>query len=229
MYEPEPYTNQTVNQILQNLNLDIVFVGGATVELYVTNSTLVPEVRPTEDVDVLVELITYSDYTSLDERLLGLGFSNDVESGVLCRYRYQGLIVDIMPTQSAALGFSNKWYPDGFKNAIEIKLDDRSNVRIFSLPFFIATKWEAFKSRGKNSYRTSKDFEDLVYLFENVEDFDDKIREAPEKLLQYFTEEFKVIIDSDEFEEGLYCHITGGYSGFDAGYIIARLKSAFGF
>jgi len=47
-----------------------------------------------------------------------MGFENDIESNILCRYKVQGIIVDVMPTGENVLGFSNKWYPEGFKKAI---------------------------------------------------------------------------------------------------------------
>jgi hypothetical protein len=118
----------------------------------------------------VVELASYKGYAELDERLRNLGFNNDIESGVICRYTIQGVIVDVMPTDPFIIGFSNRWYAEGFENAIQYVLDEQTTVQIFSLPYFVASKWEAFKGRGKNDYRTSKDFEDLVYVFENVDD-----------------------------------------------------------
>ena len=52
--------------------------------------------------------------------------------------------------------------PISIATAIEIELDADTSVKIFDLPYFVASRWEAFKGRGKNDYRTSKDFEDLV-------------------------------------------------------------------
>lgn len=67
-----------------------------------------------------------------------------------------------MPTEPKVIGFSNDWYPEGFEQAMDMYLDDQTTIRCFSLPYFLASKWEAFKGRGKNDYRTSKDFEDIV-------------------------------------------------------------------
>jgi hypothetical protein len=36
------------------------------------------------------------------------------------------------------------------------------------------------------------------------------------------------VINNEDFEEGLYAHLAGGYGGIDANYIKARLKSALG-
>ena len=47
---------KAVGQALKDLKQDYVFVGGATVALYATDSELATEVRPTDDVDVIVGL-----------------------------------------------------------------------------------------------------------------------------------------------------------------------------
>ena len=49
-----------------------------------------------------------------------MGFENDTESKVICRYKIQGIIVDIMPTGKDVLNFTNRWYIDGFKESIII-------------------------------------------------------------------------------------------------------------
>lgn len=219
---------KAVNQVLKGLDHDFVFVGGATVSLYATDSALASEVRPTDDVDVVVELAGYRGYSGLDEKLREIGFANDVTSKVICRYRLKGLIVDVMPTTPDIIGFSNMWYPEAFDNSIEVALDDETTIKCFSLPYFLASKWEAFKSRGANDYRTSKDFEDIVYVLENVDDFEEQMAVAPEHLKAYFHDSFKEIIHTDAFEEGLYAHLSGGYSGVDANYIVIRLQKAFG-
>jgi hypothetical protein len=38
--------------------------------------------------------------------------------------------------------------------------------------------------------------------------------------------EFVDLIKRDDFEEGLYAHLTGGYGGIDANYIRLRLQTA---
>ncbi|MFI5139303.1 MAG: hypothetical protein ACHQIM_15890 [Sphingobacteriales bacterium] len=217
---------KVVHQLLAGLNQDYAFVGGATVSLYATNPALAEEVRPTDDVDVVVELATYTGYAALDEKLRSLGFQNDVPSGVICRYKVQGIIVDVMPTHPEAIGFSNKWYPEGFENAIEYSLDAATTIKIFTLPYFIASKWEAFKGRGNNNYRTSQDFEDLVYIWGNADALEEHLRAAPEHLRAYLHNELVKVIYKDDFEEGVYSHLTGGYGGIDANYIRIRLETA---
>jgi hypothetical protein len=46
----------------------VVFVGGSIVGLLITNPAA-PDVRPTDDVDVIVEIATYGQYAELQEKL----------------------------------------------------------------------------------------------------------------------------------------------------------------
>jgi hypothetical protein len=97
-------------QHLGDLLDEVVFVGGATVELWVTDPAA-PEFRLTEDVDVVVEVTTQQDYYRLEDRLRNLGFENDQKSGVICRFKRpeSGLLLDVMPTEASILGFENRW------------------------------------------------------------------------------------------------------------------------
>lgn len=195
---------KAVANILNQLNEEFVFVGGATVSLYGDASKA--EARPTEDVDVIIELASYTGYAELDENLRKLGFENDIESGVLCRYKVQGVIVDVMPTDASVIGFSNRWYADGFKFAKTIQLDELP-VKIFTLPFFIASKIEAFKSRGQNNYLFSSDFEDIVYVLENNSNIASLILESPKDVQQYLKQCFTNFLKDVEFEEGVSAHL----------------------
>lgn len=195
---------KAVAQLLKALQREVVFVGGATVSLYADAAA--GEARPTDDVDVVIELASYNSYAALDEQLRKAGFVNDVESGVICRYRIQGIMVDIMPTEPEVIGFSNKWYPDGFKQAIKRQLDD-VEIKIFSLPYFIASKLEAFTSRGKSDYRFSSDFEDIVFVLENNSVAGDLLLNAPGPVLDYLRQEFTAMLKDSNLEEGLHAHL----------------------
>jgi len=156
---------KAVYDALEEVAKDVIFIGGATVSLYADRPA--GEVRPTDDVDILIELLDYKGYAAIEDKLRAKGFVNDVESGVICRYLVRGFIVDVMPTAEEILGFSNKWYSKGFAHSTEVMIDKEYIIRIFEPAYFIATKLEAFKNRGENDGRTSSDFEDIIYVLNN--------------------------------------------------------------
>ncbi|MDX2173614.1 MAG: nucleotidyl transferase AbiEii/AbiGii toxin family protein [Bacteroidota bacterium] len=199
---------KTVHNNLADLKDKVVFVGGATVSLYADRQTL--EVRPTDDVDVIIELINYNERAKLEEKLRSIGFQHDMESTVVCRFKIQGIIVDIMPTTPDSIGFSNKWYPEGFKNAIEYKIDDNNIVKILSSPYFIATKLEAFKGRGGGDGRTSQDFEDIVYVLENRQIIWEDLNNTKGEIRNYLINEFKFLKDNVNLFEWIDCHVEYG-------------------
>jgi hypothetical protein len=57
---------------------EVVFVGGATVTLWITDPGA-PPVRPTKDVDVVVEVATRSAFHDFEARLRHRGFAEDRE------------------------------------------------------------------------------------------------------------------------------------------------------
>ena len=62
------------------MNVRFVFLGGAVVPLLVDHPTLM-EFRPTKDVDVIVELISYPEFSAFEERLRAAGFKHDTSEG----------------------------------------------------------------------------------------------------------------------------------------------------
>ena len=98
---------------------NVVFLGGAATGLLLTDAAA-PEVRPTDDVDVIVAVSSHADYYRLEETLRGLGFTHVRE--VICRWNVAGVLVDVMPTDEAILGFSNRWYPGALETAVEHSL-----------------------------------------------------------------------------------------------------------
>ena len=80
---------------------------GATVELWISDPAA-PEFRPTDDIDVIVEVGGREDYREIEEELQRIGFRHDQASGVVCRFRDRNseLILDVMPTDALDLNRS---------------------------------------------------------------------------------------------------------------------------
>ncbi|WP_176113003.1 nucleotidyl transferase AbiEii/AbiGii toxin family protein [Sediminibacterium ginsengisoli] len=211
-----------MKESLGDLKDKVVFVGGATVGLYTDKSSA--EARPTDDIDVVIELWSHSEYAAIDERLRDMGFVNDQASGIVCRYIIRDIIVDVMPTHNDVLGFSNRWYPKGFATAIDYDLG-QSSIRIFSPQYFIATKLEAFKSRGNNDGRTSTDFEDIIFVLENNTRIWEDMEAGDDEVRTYLKKTFRELLDKPHFGEWIDSH--AGYGSPPATYFIINQLRAF--
>ena len=62
---------------LDALRVDYAFTGGSIVGLLLDNPELTP-MRPTDDVDVIVEVLSRKSYSNFEDRLRARGFVNDI-------------------------------------------------------------------------------------------------------------------------------------------------------
>lgn len=202
---------KVVYTALGELAKDVVFVGGATVALYADRPA--GEVRPTDDVDVLFEVLNYTAYAVLEAQLRSKGFEHDTASDVICRHMINGIIVDVMPTEESILGFSNKWYKEGFENSMTRLVEENYPIRLFQPVYFLASKLEAFKNRGGNEGRFSTDFEDIVYLLNNRSVIWDELHQAPENVKQYLKKEILALLENEYIEEWVSVHLDYNEQG----------------
>lgn len=190
----------------------VVFVGGATISLYLSDPGT-SEPRPTDDVDCVVEAASRAKYGELEERLRRLGFQHKVGEGEpICRWRFSGIIVDVMPADSKILGFENRWYPDGMANAVKATLPDGQEIAIFSLPYLTASKVEAFLGRGREDFQSSVDLEDIIALVDGCADFQQQIEQAPGNVRSYLAKHFKKWLADDRFLDVLPGQVPGPLS-----------------
>ncbi len=194
-----------IAQQLGALRSGFVFTGGAVVGLLLTDS-IAPDVRPTDDVDVIIAIARYSDYAQLQEELRKIGFKNTID-GPICRFTFHGLIVDIMPSEPDILGFSNRWYNYAIASAVESKLPDGTVIRHVSAPAFIATKLDAFTGRGKGDYALSHDIEDIIALLDGRPEITTEIANAHPEVQNYIAKSFADFIKDQDFLDSLAMHL----------------------
>jgi hypothetical protein len=196
---------KAVHRALGELAGDFFFIGGAAVSLYTDRKS--SELRPTDDIDILIELKKYDEFTKIEEKLRSKGFENDIDSRVICRYKVQGITVDVMPTSENVLGFTNKWYDEGTQNGTSTRLDENVEIRIFTSVYFLASKFEAFKNRGRNDGRQSSDFEDIVYILNNRSVIWEEIKQADHSVKNYLINEMDLLLKNKYLDEWIGCHL----------------------
>lgn len=181
---------------------EVVFVRGCTTSLFITDEAA-PEVRPTFDVDVIAEIRSYADYATFSERLRAIGFREDTSKGApLCRWVIDEKKLDVMPLEERILGFTNQWYRSAMDTAKEIELEPGLRIRVVTAPFFVATKLEAFRGRGRGDYTSSHDLEDLLTVIDGREAIVAEIASASEVRI-YIAEQFRIFLETRAFVEAL--------------------------
>lgn len=193
---------------LGELNTDVAYVGGATVSLYVP-VVETPYARPTDDVDVVIELATYGDYSQLLNRLTAKGFTQSHSDEVICRFRLQGFIVDIMSTEDIGMGSPNRWYAAGFRTAIGYAINANLTIRILSPAYFLATKLEAYFSRGQQDPYASKDLEDIIFLIDHCLNLHDSIGSSVQSLRTYLGRSARQLRQHRNLTDVILGHISG--------------------
>lgn len=133
---------------LEEIRDDFVFLGGCTTGLLITDP-IFPDVRYTLDVDCIVDVISLRQYHQLENKLTKKGFKKSLLEDVICRWFYDDIILDVMPTDENILGFGNCWYKKAIAASVIYNLTDNIDIKMVTAPYFLATKLEAFKSRGE--------------------------------------------------------------------------------
>jgi hypothetical protein len=177
-------------EVLGPLLGEVVFVGGATVHLWLTEPGA-PPARATEDVDVISEVATRAAYYRLGERLRERGLEEAADEPVLCRWRSAEprLVLDVMPTDPAILGFSNPWYSEAIASAERVRLDSGAEILVAPPVLLVATKLCAWKGRGGGDLLRSLDVHDVLTLFDGRPELGDEIAAAPTDLRAYIEAE----------------------------------------
>jgi len=180
----------------------IVFVGGCATGLLITDLAAAP-IRPTLDVDAIVELASYAALIALEEELQHLGFQHAVAEGApVCRWIQQELVLDLMPTDPAILGFSNRWYRQAMQEAALAQVGNY-RIRLITASCFLATKLEAFHGRGRSDYRMSRDVEDIIAVLDGRPEIVAEFERTDPKVRQYVRDEFSRLLEDREFLESV--------------------------
>ena len=195
---------RTIAQALGDLCEQVVFVGGATAGLLLTDPAA-ESVRATMDVDAIVEADTLPQFYRIEDAVAARGFARDVDSGVICRWKHQGsgVLFDLMPVDIGVLGFSNRWYADAVRTATIVELGDGVQIRMVSAPAFLATKLEAFASRGAGDILSSHDLEDVLNVVDGRPELGDELDAAPEALQQAVRAAIAGLLEHPDFANGL--------------------------
>lgn len=194
---------------LRTLLNEVVFVGGATLDLLITDQGAA-STRTTVDVDVVVEVTSYPDYIVFSDRLRAAGFSEDDRANApLCRFVQGDLTLDVMPLDERVLGFTNYWYRGALATAQYVRLPSGVDVRVITAPYFLGTKMEAFRGRGRRDFFVSHDLEDFISVLDGRESALGELATTHDDLKTYLGHAAQELLAEPRFRDALPGYLQG--------------------
>ena len=191
---------------LEPLGLNYAFVGGSIVEFLLDHPELSP-MRPTDDLDLIVEIVASRDYAALEHKLRAAGFDHDMSpSAPICRWLHRGIVIDIMPTEGALIGLNTAWFAEALATA-RLRMIGGVSVPLISPVAFIATKLAAFADRGAGDYLGSHDLEDIITVIDGRADIADQVAKAEPRLRTFVVTGIKALTANAHFQESLPGHL----------------------
>lgn len=197
--DPNVQSVESVAAALGDLREELVLVGGCAASLLI-DAPAAPPPRVTYDVDLIAVVAALSSYHALEGQFALRGFLRDMSPDApICRWRIGAIAVDLMPTDASVLGFSNRWYAEAAVTATRLALPSGTMVRLITAAAFLATKFEAFRSRGKSDLLLSHDFEDIINVIEGRQFIVEEIRASSAPLRAYLASQFAAIVAAPDF------------------------------
>jgi hypothetical protein len=186
-------------------------------------------VRPTRDVDAIVEAGDLAQFYLIEEEVAARGFTRDTQSRVICRWiqTNTGVLFDLMPVDPRVLGFSNRWYAEAVRTAQLVTIGDGITIRMVSSPAFVATKLEAFADpkRGANDFLASHDLEDVLNVVDGRPELIEELAAAAQPLRDAVRKSISTLLRHPDFANAL----PGLIADSDRSAIVtARLRSMAG-
>jgi len=195
-----------ISLALGEMNEQVIFVGGATIGLYIDDPGA-EDARVTNDVDITIEIASLGELESIREDLVKKGFKQSPEDKVLCRFRYDNIKADVMSTKEVGWAPTNPWFAPGYAQRVEVKIGDQQ-IQLLPLPYFIASKFAAHIGRGGKDPRTSHDFEDIVYVIDNLTDIVEQIGKSPDDVKPYLKEQLQLILNDNVMQEAILGNLS---------------------
>ncbi|PAM91868.1 hypothetical protein B4N84_23890 [Flavobacterium sp. IR1] len=193
---------QKIANALGELNEEVIYVGGATVSLYI-NDPAADDVRPTKDIDISLSVATINELEDIREKLDVKGFTQSAELDVICRFKFEDILIDVMNTNPIAWAPANKWFKKGFQNLEKIKIEE-CTIQIMPFNYFLASKFSAYEDRGGDDPRFSHDIEDISYILDNRTDWEIIIsQETDQEVKDFLLEKLKLIKEDSKFQEAI--------------------------
>ncbi|MBC7995478.1 MAG: hypothetical protein H7Z15_19785 [Rhizobacter sp.] len=181
----------------------LVFVGGCATGLLLTNPAAA-NVRPTEDVDAIIEVASLAGYHAMQPVLAARGFIQTMEDNTPpFRWFWKRMQLDLVPVDEHVLGFANRWYRPGFAAAVSTELQPGLVLRHLDAAHFLATKFEAFNDRGGRDVYLNHDLEDIITVIDGRAELADELLRAEASVAGHVVQQTQSLLAHPDMQNAL--------------------------
>lgn len=188
---PQLENLRTVAAVLREIPQRFVFAGASILPLFL-DTDFHGEVRRTEDTDVVVPVLHYSEWSRLRDALIACGFRERADDRAARQILFwlDGLAVDFIPARMKEFGTENHWLSIGYDIAEFDDTVSEHGILRLSVAGWLAAKIAAFNQRGRADVFMSRDLEDIVTLLIGRSSLPDDVNDAPLEINQFIKSSF---------------------------------------
>ena len=84
-----------------------------------------------------------------------------------------------------------------------MELEKKLTIKLVTPPYFLATKIEAFKGRGKGDYMASHDMEDIITVLDGRREIVDEIKSSSDELKTFLSTTFRRFLADKNFLDAI--------------------------
>jgi hypothetical protein len=117
-------------------------------------------------------------------------------------------------------------YREAASGALDFQLAHSFTIRLVSAPLFIATKFEAFRGRGRGGYIAGHDLEGAVAVIDGRPELIGEVAAAVSEVRRYVASECRKLLRDDRFMDALPgCLAPDAISQARAPLILERVEA----
>ncbi|OPY75289.1 MAG: hypothetical protein A4E63_00400 [Syntrophorhabdus sp. PtaU1.Bin050] len=191
---------QLVAENLGDMKKKVVFLGGTIIPFLLTRKVPL-DLRPSRDVDFIVDFDSKEELYEFEDELWEQGFKR-VSTGAVSKWKINDVSVDVLPA-GPVLDFNNKWCNEAMDHPRRANIGKGMVIDIMPAPCFLGVKLTGFYRRGKDSYARSFDIYDLLVIMAGRPEIEKEIQEdASRELRKYLSRELRILsCKGDDFHE----------------------------
>ncbi|MDD2238090.1 MAG: hypothetical protein PHG65_12870 [Kiritimatiellae bacterium] len=186
----------TVVRSMKEIGVSFALIGGSALP-YLLDPAYIH--RPTNDVDVVVEVTTRIAYSKLERKLERAGFHHDMTGGPRCRWLLDDITVDVLPTSPNAAEFGSVWFEEAMSALESVTARDGTEFHVIGPAHLLATKLTSYFDPKRDDDKKISDLEDIVSLVEGCSKLLPALEIGSMELQRHISGRIRLLLASADF------------------------------